>query len=112
MKRILLTLLLLLVGCGPSYDTFATCLTEKGVTMYGAFWCPHCVRQKEAFGSSFDLINYVECSLPDKSGQTQVCIDAKVESYPTWEFADGSRLTGEQPLDRLGQKAGCEVTEE
>jgi glutaredoxin len=79
--------------------------------MYGAFWCPHCLRQKELFGNSFDKINYVECSLPDKSDQTQVCKDAKIESYPTWEFADGSRATGERTLEELGNKAGCAVTE-
>ena len=37
----------------------------------------------------------------------QICIDKKVEGYPTWEFADGSRKSGEVPLAELSQKTGC-----
>ena len=101
--------MIFLVGCsGPGpQDTLAQCLTENGATFYGAFWCPHCADQKELFGSSVQYVNYVECSLPDKSGQTQFCKDAKIESYPTWEFSDGSRLTGLQRLNVLAEKADC-----
>ncbi len=105
----LFALLLFVVGCAPNHDVLADCLSANGVKFYGAFWCPHCEAQKELFGSSVDRLPYIECSLPDKSAQTQVCVDANVESYPTWEFADGTRLTGEQPLDRLAIKAGCAV---
>ncbi|HEX8591379.1 MAG TPA: hypothetical protein VF696_01335, partial [Candidatus Paceibacterota bacterium] len=66
------------------YDTFATCLKDSGATFYGAFWCPHCQEQKRMFGKSAKLLPYVECSEPNGRAQTQVCIDAKVESYPTW----------------------------
>jgi len=31
------------------YDEFAQCLTDKGVKMYGAYWCPHCQAQKALF---------------------------------------------------------------
>lgn len=60
-------------------DTFAQCLTEKGVIMYGIEWCPHCQNQKAAFGDSFDYVHYVDCDL---SGS--VCDAAGVEGYPTW----------------------------
>ena len=101
-------LLIALVGCtSTTHDALANCLTSKGVSMYGAFWCPHCAKQKESFSDSFSKINYIECSLPDKSDQTQICKDAKIESYPTWEFGDGSRLVGEQSLETLAAKAGC-----
>ena len=88
------------------YDTFATCLAEKGAVFYGAFWCPHCQAQKKLFGSSEKLLPYVECSLPN-SKPTQQCIEKKIDSYPTWEFADGSRLTGEIPLEVLAEKTSC-----
>jgi len=95
---------------GPGkYDTFATCLKEKGATFYGAFWCPHCQAQKKLFGSSQKLLPYVECSNANGQGQTQACIDDKVSSYPTWEFADGSRLNGEIPLAQLAEKTSCEL---
>jgi len=93
---------------GPGkYDTFATCLKDKGATFYGAFWCPHCQAEKKLFGSSVDLLPYVECSTPDASGQTQVCIDKGIKSYPTWIFADGSELNGEIPLQQLADKTSC-----
>jgi thiol-disulfide isomerase/thioredoxin len=93
---------------GPGkYDVFTQCLKDKGAVFYGAFWCPHCQAEKKLFGSSVKLLPYVECSTADASGQTQICIDKKIESYPTWEFADGSRLNGEIPLQQLADKTSC-----
>lgn len=93
---------------GPGvYDELAQCLTEKGATFYGAFWCPHCQTQKKMFGSSAKLLPYVECSTADGNAQTQICIDKDIASYPTWEFADGERMTGEIPLETLAEKTGC-----
>ena len=61
------------------------------------------------FGSSKDLLPYVECSTPDGNEQVQICKDKKIEGYPTWEFADGSRLPGELSLQTLSEKTGCEL---
>lgn len=91
------------------YDEFARCLTDKGVVFYGAFWCPHCQNQKAMFGRSAKKLPYVECSLPSGQGQTSTCIEEGIESYPTWEFTDGSRETGELTLQYLSEKTGCEL---
>jgi hypothetical protein len=91
----------------PAKIALAECLTTKGVSMYGAFWCPHCQNQKKTFGGAWEKIHYVECSTPDGRGQTPQCNDAGIEGYPTWVFPDGTRLTGEQPLQTLAEKAGC-----
>lgn len=91
------------------YDAFATCLKDKGVKFYGAFWCSHCQNQKRMFGKSSKKLPYIECSTPDGRDQTQVCKDAKVDSYPTWEFPDASRLSGEVALSTLAEKSGCEL---
>ena len=96
-------------GKPGKYDTFAQCLEEKGAIFYGAFWCPHCINQKRQFGRSANLLPYVECSTPDRQNQTQVCIDADISSYPTWEFGDGERVTGEVPFEILAEKTGCEL---
>ena len=41
------------VDAGPSkYDSFAQCLAQKEITMYGAVWCPHCQAQKKEFDNS------------------------------------------------------------
>ncbi len=89
------------------YDAFAKCLGEKKATFYGAFWCSHCQAQKKEFGSSARLLPYVECSTPDGNGITAVCKEKGIQGYPTWEFADGTRETGELSLERLAEKTGC-----
>ena len=81
------------VAVPGKYDSFATCLKDKGAVFYGAFWCPHCNNEKALFGSSKDLVPYVECSTPDGKGQTQICADEKVESYPTWMFSNPIKIT-------------------
>ncbi len=94
-------------GKPGQYNSLATCLGEAGAKFYGAFWCPHCNNQKKAFGKSSELLPYVECSTPDGKGQTQVCLDNQIQSYPTWIFADGTRLTGEQTPQALAEKTAC-----
>lgn len=115
MKNILIVLLIgvviFLAGCtntGPSVnDDFAKCLSAKGAKMYGAFWCPHCKDQKASFGNAWQYVNYIECSTPDGKDQLSVCKDANIQGYPTWEFADGSRLVGQVSMQELSLKTGC-----
>ena len=90
-----------------AYDELAQCLKDKGAVFYGAFWCPHCQSQKALFGKSARLLPYVECSTPDGQGQTLACNEKKIEGYPTWIFADGEKISGEIPLERLAEKTGC-----
>ena len=99
---------------GPGkYDAFATCLKDQGAVFYGAFWCPHCQAQKKLFGSSQKYLPYVECSTPDASAQTQVCIDKKIQSYPTWMLKDGTIIPDDSPdgsgvkLETLAAKTSC-----
>ena len=87
-------------------------MNEKGAIFYGAFWCSHCENQKELFGSSEKYLNYVECSLPDKRGQTQICIDENITSYPTWKFEDKSIIEGPVNFDILIRKTGCQINTE
>ncbi len=88
----------------------AQCLADSDATFYGAFWCPHCNSQKELFGSAEKVLPYTECSTPDSKAQTQVCIDAGIKSYPTWQFKDGTQVTGVQTFAELAQKSGCPLT--
>jgi len=92
---------------GPSnLAPFAQCLKDSGAVFYGAFWCPHCQEQKALFGSSKDLLPYVECSNTDNT-QTQICKDKKIEGYPTWIFKDGSQVSGKMELATLAEKTQC-----
>lgn len=103
----------LFARAGPgNLDPFAQCLKDKKVVFYGAFWCPHCQNTKKLFGNSARLLPYVECSTPDGKGQLQICVDKKIVNYPTWDFPDGSRLTGERTLQELGDKTGCTLPQQ
>jgi thiol-disulfide isomerase/thioredoxin len=90
---------------------FAQCLADKGAVFYGAFWCSHCKATKDLFGDSQKFLPYVECSTADGRAQLQVCKDKKIEGYPTWIFADSSRLSGEVALSTLSQKTGCVLSQ-
>lgn len=90
-------------------DTFAQCLKDKGAVFHGAFWCPHCQNEKAMFGKSAKFLPYVECSAPDGKSQLQICQDKKIDGYPTWIFADGSRESGEVSLEKLAEKTGCKL---
>jgi glutaredoxin len=91
------------------YNEFAKCISDKDIKMYGAFWCPHCQEQKRLFGSSQKYLNYVECSTPDGNGQTDICKNNQITSYPTWEMSDGTRLVGSQSFEKLAELSGCKL---
>lgn len=94
------------------YDDFAKCLTESGAKMYGAYWCPHCAEQKKMFGSSVKYIPYVECDPRGDNANEAACDAAGVDSFPTWIFADGSKIGGTTSLRQLSIKTGCELPTE
>ena len=90
-------------------DAFAKCLTAKQAKMYGAYWCPHCEDQKEKFGSSFQYAPYVECGIKGSKGIEPVCTQANIKRFPTWIFADGTRVEGSRELEFLAEQTGCSL---
>lgn len=94
---------------GNRLDGFAKCVATKQVKMYGAYWCPHCAEQKEMFEASFQFVPYVECGVPGSREEAASCKDAGIKHFPTWQFADGERREGTQPLVALGTKTGCSL---
>ena len=94
-------------------EIFAQCITDSGATFFGADWCPHCTEQKEMFGElAAALLPYQECSSEENTSQTESCTLEGIEAYPTWEFSDGSRLTGSLPLETLAEETACVLPEE
>ncbi|MBU2616817.1 MAG: hypothetical protein KKB79_02440 [Nanoarchaeota archaeon] len=91
-----------------NYDDFNLCLKESGAKMYGAYWCSACLQQKRVLGES-ENIPYVECSLPDRKGQTAVCTSEDIQRYPTWKFNDSNEVVGVLSLEELNSKTGCLV---
>lgn len=90
-------------------DRFAKCLKEKGAKLYTADWCPHCVRQKESFGSSLQYLDHTVCAKEQTDSWSEACTKAEITGVPTWIFKDGSRVSGAQTLEALSGKTGCSL---
>ena len=91
------------------YDGFARCLSDRNVKMYGAWWCPHCQEQKELFKAAFEYAPYIECGVKgDARAETQVCKDADIKHFPTWQFPPtGERVERVFSLEELSDRTGC-----
>jgi hypothetical protein len=95
------------VASATTLQSFGRCLNSKGAVFYGASWCPHCHAQRAALGDAIDYVRYVECAVDGTRESTPACRAAKIDGYPTWTFADGSRASGEQSLAALAAKTNC-----
>jgi len=111
-----LALLLALGALAPSTranaasEEFGQCLTSKGAVFFGASWCPKCYEQRRMLGPAMNYVRYVECSVGGERGEVQPACDMlRIESYPTWVFADGSRA-GKQTPEKLAAKTGCKLS--
>ncbi|MGN6134565.1 MAG: Ig-like domain-containing protein [Aureliella sp.] len=92
----------------PDLVAFAKALRDSGTQMFGAYWCPHCLAQKELFQDGAQFLPYVEVT-DSARNPNQIAVSENITQYPTWEFPDGSRLTGEQTLETLAAKAGVAI---
>ncbi|MBT4384226.1 hypothetical protein HOD30_00590 [Candidatus Peregrinibacteria bacterium] len=99
-------------ACGErdtTYDELAACIADSEASFYGAFWCHNCENQLDMFGDSKDLLPYIECAEGGKDAEVQLCLNEEISSYPTWEFADGSRITGTQTMETLADETNCSL---
>ena len=91
------------------YDAFAQCLATKQAKMYGLYWCPHCLEEKEKFGESFHYVPYVECAIKGSSEEAAECKIAGVKEFPSWQFGTEPPKTGVLSLEALSDKTGCSL---
>ena len=81
-------------------------LKDNGVVKYSAYWCPNCLDQSELFGKeAYKELNVVECARDGKNSQTKLCIDKKIEGFPSWEI-NGKIIIGVQTLKELSELTG------
>jgi hypothetical protein len=105
-------------------------LRSIGARMYGAYWCPHCARQRELFGreawnilqqkdvvvlsssskssSLFGDVVNIECSPKGYRNQAALClppINTYIDGFPTWKIRN-KYFGGEQDLSELAQLSG------
>jgi len=99
------------------YTSFARCLYEKGMRMYGSMGCSFCARQRELFGDAVKEIHEIECDPRYPDAQVELCVAKNIKKTPTWimEDAGGGEIfrfdPGVQTLERLGEVAGCSLPE-
>ena len=85
---------------------FAKYLKDSGVIKYSAYWCPNCLNQSELFGKqAYRELNVVECAKDGKNSQSQLCIDKKIQGFPTWEI-NGNLFLGVLTLKELSKLTG------
>jgi hypothetical protein len=83
------------------YDSFAQCLTEKGVVVYGALaTCKYTQAQANMFGNSFKYLDYRDYR--EYEGLPRITIT------PTW-LIDDQRYERVQSFERLSALTGCPV---
>lgn len=81
-------------------------LKQIDAKMYGAFTCPHCQNQKHLFGKEAAAqLNYIECHPQGKNSQTDLCMKANIQGFPTWEIK-GKMYQGEKTLPELADLSG------
>jgi hypothetical protein len=77
--------------------------------MYGLYWCPHCIEQKEEFGASFRYVHYVECAIKGSKEIAPECKVAGVTLFPSWQFGMDPPKEGVLSLNALSDKTGCSL---
>lgn len=88
----------------PDLVAFARALADSGTRFFGAAWCEFCTQQKELFEDGGQFLPFIEVTNPDRT-PNQIAGDEGITEYPTWEFPDGTRVTGVQTLETLAQRS-------
>ena len=87
----------------PEKIKLAEHLTQEGVVMYNAYWCPHCHDQKEMFGKeASEKLNLVECAEDGFNNRRDLCEAKGITGYPSWEI-NGSIESGVKSLKELAE---------
>ena len=90
----------------PQKIKFAEFLRENEISMYSAYWCPHCHDQKQLFGKqAMKELKVIECAKDGKDNQYQLCKTKGVEGFPSWEI-NGEIYSGVLDLNDLAIMTG------
>ncbi|PIN17232.1 hypothetical protein CDL12_10111 [Handroanthus impetiginosus] len=96
----------------PLALSLARHLRSIGAKLYGAFWCSHCVDQKQMFGrEAAKLLDYIECypdGVREGTEMAKACYDVELKGFPSWEINDHV-LTGRKKLPELARLSGLKL---
>lgn len=81
-------------------------LKTKDTTVFTAYWCPHCARQRELFGrEAWAILRNVECSPGGYQANPAICLKNQVDGYPTWKIGK-QVIGGERDLADIAKAVG------
>ncbi|KAL2241141.1 UNVERIFIED_CONTAM: Thiol-disulfide oxidoreductase LTO1 [Sesamum indicum] len=103
----------------PLALSLAKHLRSIGAKLYGAFWCSHCVDQKQMFGrEAAKLLDYVECypdGVREGTQMAKACFDVELKGFPTWEIngqaisLPSQVVSGEKHFPELARLSGFKL---
>ena len=71
--------------------------------LYVQTGCIHCKEQEDLFGINVKYLNIIDCI--SSSENIQACIDAGIESTPTW-IINGEKYVGILSIEKLKELTG------
>jgi len=81
-------------------------LQQGGAKMYEAYWCSVCRWQEKQFGpEAYAYVATIECDPRGKNAQPELCRQAKIRAFPTWEI-NGQFYRGGMQLEQLANLSG------
>ena len=92
----------------PDLVGFAKALAAAEVRYFGAAWCPACTVQKQLFGDGGEFLPFIEVTNSDRT-LNEIGVAAEIETFPTWDFPDGTRATGVLSLTELSERSGVAI---
>lgn len=93
---------------GNDLVAFAKAIAATNTKFYGGAWCAFCTQQKNLFEDGGKYLPFVDVTNPDRTPNS-LATSNNITTYPTWVFADGSRLEGVQTLATISQKTGIAI---
>jgi glutaredoxin len=88
---------------GADEIAFAEFLATNDVKFYGAYWCPHCQKQKSLFGAvAAAKLPYIECAADGENSQRELCRKKDIKLFPTWVI-NGKYYQGSKDLKEIAE---------
>ncbi|MGV3607065.1 MAG: Ig-like domain-containing protein [Planctomycetaceae bacterium] len=93
---------------GQDLVAFAKALAASGAKLYGADWNADTTTQRNTFEDGWRFLPFVEVTNADHTANS-VATTNNITTYPTWVFANSTRLTGPQTLSAISAASGIAI---
>ncbi len=93
---------------GQDLVAFAKALATSGAKLYGADWQADTATQRATFEDGGRFLPFVEVTNADHTPNS-VATTNNITTYPTWVFANSTRLVGPQTLAAISTASGIAI---